>query len=102
DIRRLLQTSHFCVDSHLLDGSDPAELASYKMVVFDATHDSARCLTLCQRLHTQSRDGCLPMLFITADPSPVARLASLEMGADAYLLHPFEPPELLAQVRALL
>jgi sigma-B regulation protein RsbU (phosphoserine phosphatase) len=41
------------------------------------------------------------MLFISPDPSPAARLASLESGVDAYLLRPFDPAELLAQVRAL-
>src|SRR5262249_7645165 len=36
------------------------------------------------------------------DPSPAARLASLENGADTYLLWPFAPGELLAQVQVFL
>jgi sigma-B regulation protein RsbU (phosphoserine phosphatase) len=44
----------------------------------------------------------VPILFVTADASPASRLASLQSGADAYLLRPFEPAELLAQVQALL
>src|SRR5207247_649251 len=41
-------------------------------------------------------------LYLTGDLAPRARLASLESGADAYILRPFEPAELLAQVQALL
>src|SRR5262249_22012829 len=47
-------------------------------------------------------DGFVPILFVTCNHTPTARLASLECGADTYLLRPFAPDELLAQVRAFL
>ena len=47
-------------------------------------------------------DGFTPILYVTDDHTPAARLACFEAGADAYLLRPFAPEELLAQARALL
>jgi sigma-B regulation protein RsbU (phosphoserine phosphatase) len=47
-------------------------------------------------------DSFVPILVITGDPSPTARLTTLEAGADAYLLRPFAPGELVAQVQAFI
>jgi sigma-B regulation protein RsbU (phosphoserine phosphatase) len=102
DVRQLLVEAGFAVDSHLLRGPDPDNLAAYQTVILDGTHGAGECLAFCQRLRARVGDDYLPTLFLTDDPTPAARLASLESGADAYLLRPFDPAELLAQVRALL
>jgi sigma-B regulation protein RsbU (phosphoserine phosphatase) len=68
----------------------------------DGGHDARQALDFCGRLRARAGDGCLPILFIMTDVAPARRLASLECGADTYLLRPFEPGELLAQARALL
>ena len=41
-------------------------------------------------------EAFVPILFVTGDHSPAVRLASLEAGADGYLLRPFATGELLA------
>ncbi len=41
-------------------------------------------------------------MYISGDPSPAARLACLDSGADACLLRPFAPGELLIQARTWL
>lgn len=51
-----------------------------------AHNDSARC----------------PVLILTARSALDDRVRGLDLGADDYLLKPFEPPELLARLRALL
>lgn len=43
-----------------------------------------------------------PVLIITARDALESRVAGLDLGADDYLLKPFELPELLARMRALL
>jgi sigma-B regulation protein RsbU (phosphoserine phosphatase) len=102
DVRNLLQLAELDVAGHALNAPDPDDLSAYQAVVIDATNSAAECLRFCQCLRGKVGDGYLPTLFITADPTPAARLASLENGADAYLLRPFDPAELLAHVRALL
>ena len=43
-----------------------------------------------------------PVLILTARSAVHDRVRGLDLGADDYLLKPFEPPELLARLRALL
>jgi DNA-binding response OmpR family regulator len=49
----------------------------------------------------REKPGYVPIVMLTAKDAPGDRAAGLELGADAYLTKPFEPGELLAQVRAL-
>jgi phosphoserine phosphatase RsbU/P len=102
EVRSVLQQGRFQVDDHVFNGFDPADLPAYQAMVLNAGKNAAECLAFCRRLRGKISDGYLPTLFITPDPSPAARLASLESGADAYLLRPFDRAELLAQVGALL
>ena len=44
----------------------------------------------------------IPVIFVTAKSDLNDRLNGLELGADDYIVKPFEMPELLARVRALL
>jgi len=47
--------------------------------------------------------GChAPILLLTARDSLEDRVKGLDLGADDYMLKPFEPPELAARVRALM
>ncbi|MFM2071786.1 MAG: hypothetical protein RLZZ623_2049 [Actinomycetota bacterium] len=57
-------------------------------------------LTLCRVLRAE-RDR-LPILMLTARTETSDRVAGLDAGADDYLPKPFELPELLARLRALL
>jgi DNA-binding response OmpR family regulator len=49
----------------------------------------------------REKSNYVPIIMLTAKDAPGNRAAGLELGADAYLTKPFEPGELLAQVRAL-
>src|SRR5262245_56419828 len=102
DVRQLLQREGHPVAGLALTDPEPADLSAFRLVVLDGTRQAAEALQLCRRLRAGSPDDFLPILFVTADHAPAARLASLECGADAYLLRPFAPAELLAQTRALL
>jgi sigma-B regulation protein RsbU (phosphoserine phosphatase) len=101
DVRRLLEQADYVVDACPLH-AELADFAPFQAVIVDASVGDGEALAWCQRLRAKVGDGYLPTLFITADPTPAARLASLESGADAYLMRPFDPAELLAQLRAFL
>jgi phosphoserine phosphatase RsbU/P len=102
EVRRLLSAGGYEVFGHLLDTPDPDRPVDYRLVVVDGTGGKAAAIELCRRLRVKLDEAVLPIVFVTDDHGPDARLASLEAGADACLLRPFAPGELLAQVRALL
>jgi sigma-B regulation protein RsbU (phosphoserine phosphatase) len=102
DIRRPLEAAGLSITAHAFAASDPGDLSGYQLVILEGTAQAPQALQFCRRLRDRSGDAFLPILFVTADHAPAARLASLEYGADAYLLRPFEVAELLAQASALL
>jgi sigma-B regulation protein RsbU (phosphoserine phosphatase) len=102
DARQVLEHAGHATAFHALAEADPNVPAANPLVVLDGSHETARALDFCRRLRARAGDSYVPVLFITADLAPGARLASLECGADAYLLRPFAPGELLAQARAFL
>ncbi len=102
DVRHLLERAGFAVHPQTFSDPEPSDLFAYHLVVLDGTRQPTEALQLCRRLRGRNADDFLPVLFVTANHAPAARFASLESGADAYLLRPFEPAELLGQVRALL
>lgn len=72
------------------------------LIIVEASSAPTESLELCRRLREQPVDVYQPLLFVTTDHSPAARVNCFEAGADAYLLRPYAAEELLAQVSALL
>ena len=90
------EVSH-CVDG--LEGWDLARSHAWGAVILDLmipTIDGAEVL---RRLREESN---VPVLVLTARRSLEQRVGRLEDGADDYLGKPFEMPELLARLRALI
>lgn len=56
-------------------------------------------LQLGRRLRTE---WAIPLVFVTARGAMEDRLAGFEVGADDYVVKPFEVPELLARIRVIL
>ncbi len=102
DMHQALEKAAFTVQLHLLDESEFPGRTAASLIVIDGSGQTRAALDLCERLRSATSETFVPILYVTADASPGARLACLECGADAYLLRPFDPAELLAQVQALL
>jgi sigma-B regulation protein RsbU (phosphoserine phosphatase) len=102
DLRRPLEQAGFAVGQHLIGSSGLPDLTAYQMVVLDDGRSNGAALQLCRRFRGRPADSFLPVVLVTSDHAPQARLAVLEAGADSYLLRPFAPGELLAQVRTFL
>lgn len=103
DLERPLRHAGFPV--HLRALHDPlatGECRDLGLVLIDGSHAPDPALEFSHRLRSGQGEHYLPILFVSGDAAPAARLASLECGADTYLLRPFDPAELLAQVHALL
>lgn len=75
------------------------EANSIDLVVLDLMLPGVDGLTLCRDLRAR---GGMPVLILSARAEDVDRIVGLEMGADDYLVKPFNPRELLARVRAIL
>lgn len=48
------------------------------------------------------RESAVPIIMLTARGEMLDRVVGLELGADDYVPKPFEPPELIARVKAVL
>jgi sigma-B regulation protein RsbU (phosphoserine phosphatase) len=101
DVRRLLDSARCEVVCHAVGAADP-DPTGIHLALIDGSRGSGAALRFCRRLRQRVGDAFLPILYLTANAAPEARVAPFEVGADACLLRPFSPGELLAQVRAFL
>lgn len=69
------------------------------LVVLDIMMPGEDGLTLCRDIRAA---GPLPVIFLTAVADDTDRIIGLEVGADDYLVKPFNPRELLARIRSVL
>jgi two-component system response regulator TctD len=96
-----LKLAGFAVD-HEADGSDAAAIATsepYALVILDLGLPGLSGFEVLRRI--RARGSNVPVLILTARDAVTDRVRGLDLGADDYLLKPFEPAELEARVRAL-
>jgi DNA-binding response OmpR family regulator len=73
---------------------------SFDLAIVDIGLPGIDGLTLTRRLRTGGL--AMPVLILTARDALQDRVQGLDLGADDYMVKPFELPELLARLRALL
>lgn len=69
------------------------------LVVLDVMMPGEDGLSVCRQLRASAST---PVIFLTAMADDMDRIIGLELGADDYLVKPFNPRELLARIRAVL
>ncbi len=96
-----LSRQGFAVDSASSAAEARARLReqSPDLVLLDIMMPGEDGLSLCRHL-TESRS--LPVIFLTARGEATDRIVGLEIGADDYVVKPFEPRELVARIRSVL
>lgn len=73
--------------------------AAINLVVLDVMMPGEDGLSLCRWLAAR---GGTPVILLTAMADETDRIVGLELGADDYVVKPFNPRELLARIRAVL
>ncbi|MCE8044422.1 response regulator [Halomonas daqingensis] len=75
------------------------ERKNVDLIILDVMMPGEDGISLCKEIRT-SED--IPIIFLTAMADDADRIIGLELGADDYLVKPFNPRELLARIRAVL
>ena len=100
-IRKVLTKAGYTVDG-CHDGED-AQLhlmgAEYDAILLDVMMPKMDGYALVEELRRRGDDT--PVLFLTARDSVADRVRGLDLGADDYLVKPFDFDELLARIRAM-
>ena len=105
DIRELLSAYLARYDMDVETAADGASLfdklehARFDLIILDIMLPGEDGLSLCRRLRSTSS---IPVIFLTALDSATDRVVGLELGADDYVVKPFDPRELLARLHAIL
>jgi two-component system OmpR family response regulator len=71
----------------------------FDLVLLDIMMPGEDGLSLCRHL-VEARQ--IPVIFITAKGEATDRIVGLEIGADDYVVKPFDPRELVARIRSVL
>lgn len=98
---KLLKTQAYSVDA-AFDGEEALDYlatTNYDALVVDVMMPRMDGFSLVQTLRHQGKQT--PVLFLTAKDSLEDKVRGLDLGADDYLVKPFEFPELLARLRAI-
>lgn len=101
-LARVLTAEGYQVDvaNNGVKGEELAQNHRYNLLILDWLMPEKSGLELCQNL--RSRGDQTPVLFLTAKDTVDDRVQGLDVGADDYIIKPFELREFLARVRALL
>ncbi|SFK58661.1 response regulator [Rhodanobacter glycinis] len=70
------------------------------LIVLDVMLPGESGLSLCRQLQDAERP--VPVILLTAMDGEADRVVGLELGADDYIVKPFNPSELIARIRAVL
>ncbi len=85
------------------DGQEALQLIEKRrpdLVVLDIMLPGLDGWEVCRRLRQGGND--VPIIMLTARGEDVDRIVGLELGADDYMVKPFNPRELVARVKAVL
>src|SRR5215207_2731804 len=100
-LAKALREEGYAVDTAVAgdDGLYKAESYNYDAIVLDVMLPRLDGWEILERLRKQKQT---PVLMLTARDAHKDRVRGLDTGADDYLVKPFDLPELLARLRALI
>ena len=100
-LQELLQTEGFAVTTTgtIAEAMGEVNRNGYDLILLDLVLPDGDGLDACRRIRQRHR---MPIVILSTRRQLEDRVAGLETGADDYIVKPFEPPEMVARVRAQL
>jgi DNA-binding response OmpR family regulator len=97
-----LTDQHYVVDiaSDGQVGWEFVEIFFYDLIVLDIMLPQLDGISFCQQL--RRRGYSMPIIMLTAKDTSTDKVMGLDVGADDYVVKPFDLQELMARIRALL
>ena len=72
---------------------------AYDLLILDLNLPGEDGLSICRRVRSERK---IPIIIVTAQSEDIDKILGLELGADDYVVKPFNSRELLARIRAVL
>lgn len=85
-----------------LDGASGLEMARHlapSLIILDLMLPGINGLDICRQLR---RESDVPIIMLTAKGAQPDRINGLDLGADDYIVKPFDPAEVIARAKAVL
>lgn len=100
-VHRFLLKEGLCAQhlAHPDEATSVLDGGAASAIVLDIDAHHADAVELCQRVKRNSATRLTPVILLSDDRRKEHRLAGIDAGAEALLVKPFDPDELLARVR---
>jgi DNA-binding response OmpR family regulator len=101
-LTKKLTDNHYIVDVVKDDemGWTYGSTFEYDLIILDIVLPKLDGLCLCQRFRAEGYT--MPIMLLSSQNTSTAKVSGLDAGADDYVVKPFDVPELIARIRALL
>lgn len=95
-------TAKVVVCSNLADARKTLQVNSFDLILLDVTLPDGNGFEFCNTIRVSEATREVPVIFLTAKSELENRLMGFRIGADDYVVKPFNPLELRARVEARL